>query len=239
MRFWPFNYIAGVLETMGTDWRFFPLGDNGILVVIGDRITEDHNRITLGLHRFLEDNEIPGITESAPAYCSLAVFYDPLSSDYNGIVTALQDIRPKISASSGTDAKIIEVPVVYGGEFGPDLEFVAWQTGLSGQEVISLHSQNTYIVGMLGFTPGFPYLTGLHPKLTVPRKAVPRLKIPIGSVGIAGRQTGIYPVASPGGWQIIGRTPLQIFLPHRSEPFLFRAGDQVVFKAVAKNEFNV
>ena len=134
---------------------------------------------------------------------------------------------------------MIEIPTAYGGEFGPDLELVAQHNNLSAAEVVQIHSDTRYLIYMIGFMPGFPYLGGMSPRIATPRKTTPRLKLPAGSVGIAGNQTGIYPAESPGGWQIIGRTPLELFRPTREPPAILQAGDYLTFVSVTPEEFAV
>jgi KipI family sensor histidine kinase inhibitor len=153
-------------------------------------------------------------------------------------VPAMASLPPSPTHSSSTVARIVDIPVCYGGEFGPDLDEVAELCGLAADEVVALHVGGEYLAYMIGFAPGFPYLGGLPDKLAVPRKAVPRLRVPAGSVGLAGQQTGIYPLASPGGWQIIGRTPIRLFTPERMPPTLLQAGDIVRFRVISHEEYD-
>jgi inhibitor of KinA len=135
------------------------------------------------------------------------------------------------------ESRVVEIPVHYGGESGPDLDIVAKHNGLTPEEVVAIHSNGHYFVNMIGFAPGFPYIGGMSEKIATPRKSSPRLKIPAGSVGIAGKQTGIYPIETPGGWQIIGKTPLQLFRPDHDPPSLLKAGDKICFKPITLKEF--
>jgi KipI family sensor histidine kinase inhibitor len=174
--------------------------------------------------------------ELIPAYRSVLVLYDPAVILFHELLEHLQMREAHLTTTDLPEPRVIEIPVQYGGESGPDLESVARHTHCSAAEVIALHSGREYLVYMLGFTPGFCYLGGMDERLETPRLAEPRTHIPAGSVGIAGKQTGVYPINSPGGWQIIGRTPLHLFDPHRDPPVLVQAGDMVRF--VPMNEEN-
>lgn len=218
--------------------RYCPLGDSGVLIVMGDRITKRTNLTVMALHRYLQENRFPGMTESVPAYCSLAVFFDPLTIRYEAVLSELHKAESAAQAYPLARHRTVEVPVVYGGEYGPDLDDLARLKGITAEEIVKLHAGTEYTVGMIGFYPGFPYLIGLPKKLAAPRKLTPRTRVPAGSVGIAGQQTGIYPRETPGGWQIIGRTPLLLFNVDRAGPFLFQTGDRVIFRPVSPREFD-
>ncbi len=209
--------------------KFLPAGDRAMVVELGDSISPETNRRVHGLVRALEGRALPEIVDLVPTYRSLLVLYNPVLSSFDGLremVASLDDD----TADAGKEApNVVEVPTVYGGAHGPDLDFVAEHNGLSPEEVVEIHSGADYPVYMLGFTPGFPYLGGLSEKLHTPRLATPRTVTPGGSVGIAEAQTGVYPVQSPGGWRIIGRTPLALFDPEREPPSLLNAGDVVRF----------
>ena len=211
---------------------FSPAGDSAILVQFGERIDLEINRRAHALARRIAAGPLPGIGEAVPGYTTLLVHYDPLQLDYE---RALEWLRAQTGLAASEPlpaARRVSVPVVYGGEHGPDLDFVAQHTGLSPAEVIRRHAGGEYPVYFLGFTPGFPYLGGLDPRLSVPRLLTPRTFIPAGSVGIAGPQTGIYPVDSPGGWRIIGWTPLRLFDLQQDPPALLAPGDLVSFTPV-------
>ena len=167
--------------------------------------------------------------EAVPSYRSLLVHYDPLQLSCEEVETFLSEMLQKCAETPPPESRLVEISTVYGGECGPDIEFVAEHSGLSVKDVIRLHSGATYTVYMLGFTPGFPYLGGLPEAIAAPRLPTPRKSVPAGSVGIAGPQTGIYPSATPGGWRLIGRTPVTLFDPQRSPPAVLRPGDQVRF----------
>ena len=213
--------------------KFLPAGDRAIVVELGDSISPETNRRVHGLLRALESRALPEIVDLVPTYRSLLVLYNPLLSSSE----ALRDLVASLDTGAADVGKetptVVEVPTVYGGEHGPDLDFVAEHNGLSPEEVVELHSGTDYPVYMLGFTPGFPYLGGLSEKLHTPRLATPRTITPGGSVGIAEAQTGVYPVQSPGGWRIIGRTPLALFDADREPPSLLSAGDLVRFVPAA------
>jgi KipI family sensor histidine kinase inhibitor len=211
-----------------------PLGDRAFLIRLGDRIDPAINRRVHDWANALAAGDIPGFAGVIPAYADLVVLYDPESTDWKTFLGKLRKNGAMTMQSLPDQDKeeTLEVPVFYGDEWGPDLGVVATRSGLEPEEVVRLHTQPVYFVYMMGFTPGFCYLGGLDNRLSTPRKSSPRLKIPAGSVGIAGDQTGIYPIESPGGWQIVGRTPVRLFDPGSEEPFLFRAGRKLRFRAV-------
>ncbi len=214
-------------------------GEQGLVVEFGNEIDPVVNAHVHRLARILALEISEHILEVVPTYRSLMVYFDPL------VITreALQEHIAGYLAELGADAvasdttRIITIPVSYGGEFGPDLEFVARHNAITQEEVVAIHTSIPYLVYMLGFTPGFPYLGGMSERIAAPRLDVPRVKIPAGSVGIAGKQTGIYPLESPGGWQVIGRTPLRLFNPSDESPFLFAAGDYLQFAAIEIEEY--
>jgi len=219
--------------------RFLSGGDRAIFVEFGDSIDPDVNQRVRNLKLAIEKAGIPGVVESVPTYRSLLVYFEPLQVSapklretvFNLLQSAIENELPK--------RRLIEIPTAYGGEFGPDLELVAQHNNLSAAEVVRIHSGTGYLIYMIGFMPGFPYLGGMSPRIATPRKTTPRLKLPAGSVGIAGNQTGIYPAESPGGWQIIGRTPLELFHPTREPPAILQAGDYLTFIGVTPEEFTV
>ena len=214
--------------------RFLPAGDSSLVIELGDEISDECNEKVVSLSKEL--STIKGISEILPTYRSLLVCYDPSVTDFDAIKTeALEMLKAlKISKMGG---RTVEVPVCYGGDFGPDLRFVAEHNGLSEEEVIEMHSSRSYRVFMLGFLPGFPYLGGMDERIAAPRLEKPRTRIPAGSVGIAGKQTGIYPLESPGGWRIIGRTPFRLYDPDAENPVPIRAGDTIRFVRISKREY--
>ena len=233
-----------------------PLGDSAVVVTLGSSIDESTMVRVRSLSAALELERAAGIVDVVPAYTTVTVFYEIASvssvgmTPYERICRVIRDRAAQVEhswpdvvranlgeSSSNGSVAIVEVPVCYGGEFGPDLEEVAQHAGMSAAEVIALHSNSNYIVHAVGFAPGFPYLGGLPEKLQTPRRATARTSVPAGSVGIGGKQTGIYPIASPGGWQLIGRTPLALFQPARNPPSLVRVGDHVKFRGITAGEF--
>lgn len=212
-------------------------GDQGLMMEFGEGILPlIHERIKAMLVAL--DQERPaGVIEYSPAYRSLTLVYDPLICSFRELQEQLGDLYKNAGEIILPEPKRVELPVCYGGEFGPDLGLVATSHNLSEEEVIRLHSQPDYFVYMLGFSPGFPFLGGLPEELHTPRLESPRKKVPAGSVGIANGQTGVYPVESPGGWQLIGRTPLKLFDCRKDNPFLLSAGNILKFKPVSEEEF--
>lgn len=204
-----------------------PLGDSAILIQLGDAIDPALNARVHALDAILQT--IPAVIETVPAYCTVLVHYDPLKSTYNEIKNLIEEKLARVDDSTHRPSRRLEIPVLYGSASGPDLEPAATILALSPSELIRLHSEREYTVYMMGFTPGFPYLGILNEKLTLPRMSTPRTRVPAGSVAIAGSQTGIYPVDSPGGWHILGHTPLKLFDPTSETPFIFTPGDTVKF----------
>ncbi len=214
--------------------RFLDAGESCLVVELGDRIDLIVNRRVRALSVAVEQAGLVGIREAVPTFRSLAIYYDPLKIDRDaltGRIGALLDSAPEVGEQT---SRIVEIPTTYGGEKGPDLAFVAQYTGLSEQEVVRLHTEPLYDVYMLGFTAGFAYLGGLPERLAVPRLPTPRLRVPAGSVGIGGTQTGIYPVESPGGWRIIGQTRLPLFDASCQPPASLLPGDKVRFVLVTE-----
>ena len=222
-----------------SEWpRFLPVGESAALVQFGNAIDPQINARVHSLAALLSQAAWDGFGEAVPAYTSLLVHYDPLRLDFSEVVKQIEDILPRLEmAAAQSTARLVEIPVTYGGEYGPDLETVAIARGLSPEAVIQIHSQTEYLVYMIGFTPGFPYLGGLDERIATPRRESPRTLVPAGSVGIAGQQTGIYPLDSPGGWQILGRTPLDLFDPTREPPSLLTPGDRVRFVPVEPDKW--
>jgi inhibitor of KinA len=222
--------------------RFLQAGDQGLVIEFGNEISAQINQKVHKLARALSLQALPSILEVIPTYRSLLVYFDPLQLsrlELAKLIESLLAIQDTMQASQTApeSARIVHIPVCYGGEFGPDLDFVAAHNGLSIDEVIRIHTSTPYQVYMLGFTPGFPYLGGMSDKIATPRLEKPRVKIPAGSVGIAGSQTGFYPIESPGGWQLIGRTPINGFDANSPNPFAFAAGDYLQFKSVPLEDF--
>jgi inhibitor of KinA len=225
--------------------QLLPLGDQAVLVQFGTSIDmETHQRVKQ-LTAYLDTNPLPGMVEYIPAYTTVAIFYDPVLvwemqkalSPFEWVCRQIREMVANLGESTASAGRVVEIPVCYGGEMGPDLADVARHHGISEEEVISIHSGGEYLVYMIGFAPGFPYIGGLSEKIATPRRNSPRLRIPAGSVGIAGKQTGIYPMETPGGWQIIGRTPLRLFRSEEDPPSLLQAGDQVRFVPITLDQY--
>jgi KipI family sensor histidine kinase inhibitor len=218
--------------------KFLYAGDSSIVVEFGNEISKDINKNLRNLTDILDNFNYDFIKEIVPTYRSIIIHYDSLKISFKELKNKIIEAGNTKNNSIEKEPNIVEIPVLYGGEVGPDLEEVAKHNNLSVEEVIKIHSSEEYLIYMLGFTPGFPYLGGMDEKIATPRLEKPRLKIQAGSVGIAGSQTGIYPMESPGGWQLIGRTPLDIFDPQSEDPFLLNAGDYIRFIPITQGEYN-
>lgn len=230
-----------------SSFTIYALSEQAVTVSFGNTINEDTWQQVKHFNNLVHQHPFPGFITTIPAYTSVTVFYKPVQvmladallgddgfARVSGYLKSLKDHAKKRAA---IDGETVTLPVYYGGEFGPDLDEVAAANNLTIAEVIARHSAAIYKVYMIGFVPGFAYLGGMPEELAMPRKATPRTVIPAGSVGIAGKQTGVYPLETPGGWQIIGRTPLKLFDVGRTSPALLKAGDQVVFKPIDLPEY--
>ena len=217
--------------------RFRTAGDRGLLVEYGDVIDPEVNNKVRSMALVMEDNPPEGVTEIIPTYRSLLIIYNPSIAHPDKLQKTLAALEARLDEIKIPPPRTVEIPVCYGGEFGPDIDTVADTHNLTVAQVIDLHCEPEYLIYMVGFTPGFPFLGGLSEKLHTPRLETPRTLVPEGSVGIANNQTGIYPVASPGGWQLIGRTPVKLFAPRRQNPFLYQAGDRIKFNPVSVEEY--
>ena len=215
-----------------------PCGDTAVAVELAGGISPNANRQVISLCRALklkaERKRVK--VEIVPSYCGFMVHYSPLEMSFEEVCQMIECAANKAVDEKEAEAGFATVPVCYGGEFGPDMEDLCRHTGFSPEEVISIHSSGEYLVYMLGFTPGFPYLGGMDKRIAMPRLETPRPSIPWGSVGIAGEQTGVYPSASPGGWRLIGRTPLRLFSSETGETLL-AAGMKLRFKPITKEEY--
>lgn len=227
---------------------FRPLGDAAVVVQLGSGMDPSTHTIVTQLISLIEHEPFEGFIEAVPSYNSVTVYYAPLAvcptyamqrtkSPYDVVKNYMLHLCLQIDHHITPTHRVIEIPVVYGGEYGPDLAHVASSNGLSIDEVIDIHCTATYLVYMIGFAPGFPFMGGMDERIATPRKHTPRLSIPVGSVGIAGKQTGVYPMETPGGWQIIGRTPLPLFLPNHFPPTLLQSGDEVRFVPISAEQF--
>ena len=216
-----------------------PVGDRAISIDFGQVIDPTINRHIRQTIERIKALQLEGIIELVPTYCALLVEYDAMLYSYSEICNIIEPTLEEGMANTINElVTVVEVPTVYGGEFGPDLSFVASHNHLSEDEVISIHSGTDYLVYMLGFIPGFTYLGGMDPRIATPRLSSPRTLIPAGSVGIAGEQTGTYPSDSPGGWQIIGRTPVTMYDMSKAQAALLKAGDYVRYVPIDESEFH-
>ena len=227
--------LSAVLPLMAP--TFLPMGDCGIRVAFGDEISPRIGERVQRFCRRLESVPVAGVTEWVPGYATVTVYYQPWCVSYQSLCDELRRLGRRRGLISGVQGSTVEIPICYDGAFGPDLDAVADAHGLRPADVIQRHVRPLYRVYFLGFLPGFAYLGGLLPSLVTSRRSTPRTAVPAGSVGIAGAQTGVYPLESPGGWQIIGRTPMCLFDPEREPPALLRTGDRVKFVAITAEEY--
>lgn len=217
--------------------KIYTAGDSSVLIEFGKEISPEVNGQITALVHLMKEQHIEGVVDMIPAFCSLLINYDPRVISYGKIRRRLEKLLKLEVRQEGGSRQVIQIPVCYGGQYGPDLENIASHAGLSPQEVIDIHCSRDYLIYMLGFLPGFSYLGGLDERIHTPRLANPRIRIPAGSVGIGGSQTGIYPLDSPGGWQLLGMTPVKTYDPARQSPILFEAGDYIRFVPVNEEMF--
>ncbi len=217
--------------------RYRPAGDRALSIELGDEISPEINRRVHSLSRAIEVSGIPGVVDLVPTYRALLVYYDPLTLSLTELKEQLARVEQTAEQDTPGTARVVEIPALYGGEYGPDLEFVAEHSGLSQEEVVRVHTGMGYLIYGMGFTPGFAYLGGMSERIATPRLQTPRTLVPAGSVGIAERQTGVYPIASPGGWRLIGRTPVQLFDAGRDPPVLAGPGDYVRFVSITEETY--
>jgi KipI family sensor histidine kinase inhibitor len=213
------------------------MGDRGLLLEFGDEISPEVNEKVRRMALAIQAESIEGMIETVPTYRSLLVLYNPLILPADELKKRLIRLEEELKQTSFPDPKLTKIPVLYGGAYGPDLEGVARHHQISPEEVVRLHCSKPYFIYMIGFMPGFPYMGELPDTLITPRLKTPRLSVPAGSVAIAQKQTGIYPMESPGGWQIVGRTPIKLFDPEKDPPALLQMGDLVQFYPISEKEF--
>ncbi|GAB3794598.1 5-oxoprolinase subunit PxpB [Virgibacillus kimchii] len=217
--------------------RIEAYGDSGLRIQFGEDISKTTNEKIRCFCLLLREKNIPGLIEWIPTYTAVSLIYDPYILFYEDLEKNMEHILSEMKEVELPPAKIFEIPVLYGGNHGPDLPAVAEKNKLDEQRIIELHTSGDYLIYMMGFIPGFTYLGGMPEAIAMPRKATPRSEIPAGSVGIAGKQTGIYPVKSPGGWQIIGKTPVKLYDETKDSPILLEAGNYIRFVPVTEKEF--
>jgi inhibitor of KinA len=219
-------------------FRIVPAGESALIVEFEERIDPAVNARAIACAGAIQAAGLAGVRDVVPTYRSVAVYFDPLRTDGDALIARLERVAEQPPPSSAMRRDPVRIPVCYGGELGPDLAGVAGFAGLSEAEVTRIHADRPYRVFMLGFVPGFAYLGIVDQRIAMPRRASPRVRVPVGSVGIAGVQTGVYSAQTPGGWQLIGRTPLMPFDPSRADPFLMQAGDAVQFYPIDRAEYD-
>ena len=224
--------------TFTETFRMVPLGDSAITVEFGDEIDPRINACVVAFAKTVRDQGWRGIYDVVPTYRSITVYFDPLHWDSNALTERLKTLPRPGTSDTISQGTLHQIPVLYGDEWGPDLEEVAAFAGLPPAHAIALHASIRYRIYMLGFSPGFPYLGLVPERLAMPRLPTPRTRVPAGSVGIADRQTGIYPTATPGGWRLIGRTPIAVYRKTGPNPFLLKPGDLVQFRPIDRDEFD-
>jgi len=227
------------MDSFLNDVKLLAAGEGGLVVEFGAIISPAINVCVQTFMRMVSGSKVNGIIEAVPSYCSVVIYFDPFKITRTSLTKQIEAILADLQLAKlgNLVRRVVHIPVCYGGVLGPDLDYVAKYTGLMVEKVIKLHAGQPYLVYMLGFTPGFPYLGGLSDLLIVPRQEKPRSRVPVGSVGIGGNQTGFYPIESPGEWWLIGRTPLKAFDPTRPEPFLLAPGDYVQFESITLEQY--
>ena len=218
--------------------KFIYAGDLSLVMEFGNSISSEINSKIRNMAKAIEENPIGGVKEIIPTYRSIQIMYDPLEIKVDDLIQELTSLESSLQSSKEESFKVVQIPTLYGGEYGPDIGFVAKHNNISEEEVIKIHTGTDYLVYMLGFTPGFAFLGGMKEEIHTPRLQTPRTKIPAGSVGIAGAQTGMYPSETPGGWQLIGRTPIKLYDSTKEPPVLLNAGDYVRYVSVSKEEYD-
>jgi KipI family sensor histidine kinase inhibitor len=223
---------------LGPEPRVLPCGDLAVSVEFAEEISREVNARVLSLDYLIQQGALPGVVETVPTFRALLVYYDPLVVGGDEITAALLALARRAGGDALPPARTVEIPCCYGGELGFDLDRAAAQIGLPPDEMARLHASGDYHVYFVGFTPGLPYMTGMPERINIPRLETPRTKTPPGSVGIGGVQCSIYSVESPGGFWVLGRTPLSLYDPAAPDPILLRAGDRVRFRMIDRAEFD-
>ncbi len=221
----------------GDVFRIVPAGDSAFIVEFEERIDPGVNACAIALADAIQAAGVAGVRDVVPTYRSVAIYFDPLRTSFDALIDSVQRHAARAAGAVVPSPAPLRIPVCYGGEFGPDLAAVAAFARVTDDEVVRIHTTATYRVFMLGFVPGFAYMGIVDSRIAMPRQSTPRVRVPVGSVGIAGVQTGIYPAETPGGWRLIGRTPLKPFDADRAEPFLMKAGDAVQFYPIDRTEY--
>ncbi|MBD7983829.1 5-oxoprolinase subunit PxpB [Sporosarcina sp. Sa2YVA2] len=222
-------------------YNLSPLGDQAVVIEVDTEISQLAKKNVKSIVACLNAANPPWMIEYIPAYTTVTISYavelDSCETPYDFVCSEINQLLANVKEVSNSHREIVRIPVLYGGEHGPDLDFVAAHNGLTTEEVITIHTSGEYTVHMIGFAPGFPFIGGMSEKIAAPRRETPRLEIPARTVGIAGMQTGVYPIASPGGWQLIGRTPIELFLPTEDPPSLLTAGDRIRFYEITPEQY--
>ena len=221
-----------------SDYRIVPAGDSALIVEFEERIDPAVNARAIACAVTIQAANLPGVRDVVPTYRSVAIYFDPLRTDSAAMMASVNRAAAQAGPELAAARAPVRIPVCYGGELGPDLAGVAAFAGLPEDDVVRLHTTTTYRVFMLGFVPGWAYLGIVDERIAMPRRSTPRVRVPSGAVGIAGVQTGVYPAETPGGWQLIGRTPVKPFDASRTDPFLMQAGDSVQLYRIAREEFD-
>lgn len=219
------------------DVKFLLTGDSSLSVEFGREISKELNNKVHALNILLKESDIDGILETVPTYRSLMIYYDARKLTYEEVTSKFADMLEKLDTVELPKPSVIELPVLYGGEGGPDLEYVAKYNKITAEDVVRIHTSTPYLIYCLGFTPGFPIMGGLSPEIATPRLASPRVLLPANTVGIGGNQTGAYPIDSPGGWQLIGHMPIKLYDPGRRNPVLLSAGMYAQFISINRDEY--
>ncbi len=222
----------------GMEVRYLPAGDEAMIIEFGKTIDDEVNNKVISMAESIRNKRIRGVREILSTYRSLMVFYNPKKISYIRLISIVKNLDYRKESKAGADKKTLIVPCCYDDIYGPDLSQMSEELGITKEEIVSIHSGMKYKIYMLGFLPGFVYLGGLDKRINIPRLKIPRTKIPARSVGIGGSQTGVYPVDSPGGWRLIGSTPLDFYDIKRENPILCEAGEYIRFKPVSLDEYD-